>query len=455
MQYDLLIQGGTLVLPGEGLAAGDIAIADGRIAAILAPGSRVSAERTLDARGLHIFPGIVDPHTHIGLGNGLADWGSETRSAALGGVTTLFTYLMSGESYFPVIAENLAAAQREAVIDYGFHLVPCSEVHLAELERYASEFGVTSFKFFTSFRGDEGAYLGITGADDGYLFRYLRAVARLPGGLACVHPENIEVVWQLRRELQEAGRDDLPAWNESRPDFVEAECVSRTMIYAAQVGCPLYLVHFSSAAALREYRAGKERFPGVPFWGETCPHYLTHTSDPALGPLGKVNPPLRSPADTEALWQAIFSGLIDTIGSDHVPRPRARKTGSIWKASAGFPGLATLLPVMLSEGYHQRGLPLDRIAELCATNPARALGVGRRKGCLHVGWDGDLTLVDLAAERTVDSAQLGSFSDYSLYEGWRLRGWPVATIVRGKVVMEEGAVVAEGGWGTYLPRRGE
>ena len=149
MQYDLLVQGGTLVLPGEGLAAGDIAIANGRIAAILAPGSVVSAERTLDARGLHVFPGIVDPHTHIGLGNGLADWGSETRSAALGGVTTLFTYLMSGESYFPVIAENLAAAQREAVIDYGFHLVPCSEVHLVELERYASEFGVTSFKFFT------------------------------------------------------------------------------------------------------------------------------------------------------------------------------------------------------------------------------------------------------------------------------------------------------------------
>lgn len=440
------------MLPGEGPVQADIAVKDGRIAALLAPGSLVDAADTVDARGLHIFPGVVDPHVHIGLANGLADWETETRSAAIGGVTSIFTYLMGGESYLPIIAENLEAARQTAIVDYGMHIVPCAEVHLAEFERYLAS-GITSFKYFTSFRGEEGAYLGITGSDDGYLFRYLREVAAAPGALACVHPENIEIVWQLRAELQAAGRDDLMAWNDSRPDYVEAECVSRTMLYAARLGAPLYLVHFSSEAALVELRAARQRFPGGTFWAETCPQYLTHTSEDPIGSLGKVNPPLRSSADVEALWAALFDGTINTIGSDHVPRKRGRKQGSIWTASAGFPGTATILPILLSEGYHRRGLPLERIASLTAANPARAMGVSHRKGTIRVGADADFALVDLDAQRTLDPAALGSFSDYSLYEGWQVRGWPVTTIRRGEVIAAGGDVVAVPGSGEYLARQ--
>jgi dihydropyrimidinase len=185
---------------------------------------------------------------------------------------------------------------------------------------------------------------------------------------------------------------------------------------------------------------------------ETCPQYLTHTSDMPIGSLGKVNPPLRSDRDREALWEAIADGLIDTIGSDHVPRRRERKTGSIWTASAGFPGTATILPLLLSEGHHKRKVPLTRIVEMCSTNPARAFGLHPRKGSLAPGADADLAIVDLSLERTASADLLGGHSDYSLYEDRVLRGWPVLTMVRGEIVMQDGKVVGPGGHGEYLRR---
>lgn len=454
MAVELLIQGGTLVVPDEGLIRADLLIQDGRIVGLRAPEAESSAERVIDATGRYVFPGLIDPHVHIGLANGLDDWETETRSAAAGGITTLFSFLMSGESYLPLIEEARAAADRLAHVDYGLHLVPCAPVHLDELDRYVAEAGITSFKYFTSFRGDEGAYLGVQGTDDGYLYDYLGRVAGYPGGVACVHPENVEIVWRLRERLQRAGRDDLAAWDESRPAAVEAECVYRALFYAEQAGCPLYLVHLSSALALRELRAWRGRFPGARVYAETCPHFLTHTAQMPLGSLGKINPPLRSAPDVEALWAAVADGTIQTIGSDHVPRRREKKRGSIWTASAGFPGTGAILPVMLSEGVHKRGLPLQRVAQLCAANPARIFGCYPQKGSLQVGSDADVTIVDLGLERRVSPETFRSYADYSLYDGWTLKGWPVLTLVRGRVVMEDGEIVGQPGHGQYVARAG-
>jgi dihydropyrimidinase len=451
-EAETLISGGTLVLPGEAEVVGDLLLRNGQIAERLPPGSGRPTDRVIDARGLHVFPGVIDPHLHIGLGAGLADWGTETASAAVGGVTTVLSFLMAGESYLPLIEKTRSVAEREAHVDFGFHLVPCSQTHLDELSQYV-DLGITSFKYFTSFRGDEGAYLGISGTDDGFLFRFLEQVAGYDGVIASIHPENIEVVWVLRERLRQAGRDDLAAWDESRPDSVEAEATFRALYYARQVGSPVYLVHISSRAALDEVRSWRRRFDHHVI-AETCPHYLTHTSDMPIRSLGKVNPPLRSDDDREAIWQGVLDGTIDTIGSDHVPRRRERKQGSIWTASAGFPGSATILPLMLSEGHHRRGLSLPRVAELCSAGPARAFGLHPRKGSLEPGADADLAIVDLGREQAATADVLQSHADYSLYEDWVLKGWPVMTVVRGEVVMNDGKVVGLPGHGRYLPRQG-
>ncbi len=450
MNVDLLLSGGKVVT-ASGIVGCDVAIVGERIVGLLEHGHGVEARRVLDVSGRHVLPGVIDPHVHIGLGNGLAEWSTETASAALGGVTTFLSFLMAGTSYLPIIEETRAAAATSAYVDYGLHVVPSTAEHLAEMDAYLAE-GICSFKYFTSFRGDEGAYLGVAGTDDGLMFEYFRQVARRPGAIACVHPENIEVVWRLRDALRAAGRDGLAAWAESRPALVEVEAIARSMFFARAAGCPLYLVHVSSALALQEIEVWRRRYPDATVYVETCPHFLTHTSNDPLGSLGKVNPPLRTTSDNDALWSAIASGVVDTIGSDHVARRYEKKTGSIWSASAGFPGTGAILPVLLSEGFHKRGIPLSRIAEVSALNPARIMGLAPRKGALEVGADADVVVVDLEAERKVDQGDFASAAAYTLYQGWSMRGWPVATIVRGTVVMTEGRVVGPPGHGRYVVR---
>lgn len=456
MEFDAVVVNGHVVMPGCGTLEADVAVKGERVAALLEPGGGAAygSARRIDASGKYVLPGVVDPHTHFGLGGGLDDWASESRSAAVGGVTTVLNFLMSSQPYDAEYRLNRDAADRLSYVDYGLHVCPSSTEHLADLPRYISEYGITSYKYFTSFRGNEGQYLGIQGTDDGYFYQYLRLVARYAGGIACLHAENIEVTWQLRRELQAAGRDDLAAWDESRPDWVEADCVQRGMLFARQTGAPLYLVHVSAALCLEEIRAARRRWPELGVYVETCPHFLTHTSDTVFTPhtLGKINPPLRHPWDVKALWAGLADGTVDTIGSDHVARRKEKKGGSIWTSSAGFPGTGAILPVLLSEGLHKRGLPVERIVELTASNPARIFGLYPRKGTLAVGADADLVVVDLEEERVCSAATFQSRADYSLYDGWTLKGWPVLTMVRGEIVMQDGRIVGRQGRAAYLPR---
>jgi dihydropyrimidinase len=455
MHFDTLVVNGQVIAPW-GAQRVDLGISLGRIAAVLEPGSPAghTAARTIDAGGRHVLPGLVDPHTHFGLAAGLADWETESRSAAAGGVTTVLNFLMSGEPYDAEYQATREAADRLSHVDYGLHLCPSTPTHLTEMPRYMGEYGITSYKYFTSFRGSEGHYLGIQGTDDGYLFQYLRLVGRHPGAVACLHTENIEVVWQLRKELQAAGRDDLGAWDASRPDWVEADCVHRGILFARQTRAPLYIVHLSAALCLDEVCSARQRWPDVQVYVETCPHFLTHSSESKLEPhtLGKINPPLRHPADVEALWAGLADGSVDTVGSDHSARRKEKKTGTIWTSAAGFPGTGAILPVLLSEGYHRRGLPLERIVELTSYNPARIFGLHPRKGHLGVGADADLVVVDLERERVCDGRTFQSHADYSLYDGWTLKGWPVLTMLRGEVIMEDRQVIGRPGAGRYLCR---
>ena len=453
MPPDTLVRGGTVVFPERGPEPADLVIGDGTIAAVLRPGEAgADAAETIDATGLHVFPGIIDAHIHFGFGEPLTEYTTETTYAAQGGVTTVLAYFLKNEAYSEIFAEQKSEAETRAFVDFGFHFSTARDVHAEEIDTYVNELGVVSFKYFMNFKGEEGRYLGLDGTDDGFFLDLLERTAQHDGVVVVAHPENIEIVSRIRRQFQAEGRDTFRDFCESKPTFTEVENMVRGMMFAEHTGASIYFPHVSCADGLDEVRRYRARYDEI--YVETCPHYLTHTMDMDLGSLGKTNPPLRSQDDVEAVWEAIADGTVDVVASDHVPRKRATKEGkNIWQSSQGFPGTATILPVLLSEGYHKRGLDLQTIAEVVCSNPAAIFGIDERKGAIAVGMDADLTLVDLEKEREVVPAELGSYSDYSIYEGWNLKGWPVRTIVRGVTVMQDGRMVdAAAGHGCYLHR---
>jgi dihydropyrimidinase len=459
MPFDLVVRGGTVVLPQTDGVAADIAISEEKIAAILAPGTEVDAAATLDATDKVVLPGVVDVHLHLGHGKDIArprvpeDAATETAAAALGGITTFIPYLMATDPFETLFDEVVQVTEAGARIDFGYHFIISTEAQLAGVPRYAREFGAPSFKIFMNNRGGEGARLGLPDIDDGFLLRLCEAAAA-NGGMVCPHPENIEAAWVLRNRLMKEdpdGRGGLRAWNASRPPFVEADAVQRAGLFARETGARLYIVHTSSRAALDA--ALRARAAGTAITIETCPHYLTHDVEWEGGDVGKINPPLREADDCAALWDGVVSGDIDTVATDHVHRDLSAKAGGIWKASPGCGGLETLLPVMLSDGYHEHEIPLGRIAALLSSAPADAMGLSHCKGRIEVGLDADLAIVDLAREYPYRRADVRSSAGYSIYEGRRFKGRVVHTLVRGRFVLRDGALIDDAvGTGRYISR---
>jgi dihydroorotase-like cyclic amidohydrolase len=457
--YDLIVRRGDAILPGRGRTACDIAVRGGRIAAVLAPGEAARAAREIDAKGLVVFPGVIDAHLHLGHGKDISrprepiDADRETAAAAKGGVTCCIPYLLSTEPYEGLFKEVVGVTEAGARIDFGYHFIISTEAQLAGIPAYVEE-GVPTFKIFMNNRGGEGSRLGLPDIDDGYLFRLCEAAAR-NNGMVCPHPETIEIAWVLRERAKAAdpdGKGGLATWNATRPPFVEADAVQRAGYIARVAGAPLYVVHTSSAEALA---AGiRQREAGTRLFIETCPHYLTHDVGSKEGVIAKVNPPLREASDREALWRGILDGEVDTIATDHAHRDLTSKEGGIWGASPGGPGMDTLLPVMLSEGHHKRGLSLERIAALTSGNPARIMGFADRKGAIAPGLDADLALVDLGASWTLERKDVVSSAGYSLYEGHTFKGRVLHTLVRGREVLSEGQLVdAAVGHGRFVPRK--
>ncbi|MDO9436362.1 dihydroorotase family protein [Hydrogenophaga sp.] len=449
-----VLRGGTVVSAGQEPSARDILIEDGRIGAVLEPGAAVAAgvqERRID--GLHVFPGLIEAHMHFGFGEKITEYQTETAHAAIGGFTTVLAYFLNNEAYGDVYRREQAYARPRAHTDYGFHFSAASELHIQELGAYVKDHGVTSFKYFMNFKGEEGRYLGLDGTDDGYFHALLAEAARTGGVTVVCHTENIEIVNRLRNAQLDKGLENLQQWEAIKPPITEAEACIKAMLFAETLGATIYIPHMSSRMGLDEVRRWRSRYDRV--YVETCPHYLTHTSDMDLGGMGKANPPFRSQAEQDALWEGLFDGSIDVVASDHCPRKRATKDKSLWLASQGFPGTATILPVLLHEGYHKRGLPLSRICELVSTNPARIFGIDDRKGSIAPGMDADITLVDLNLERTVHHEDLLSYSDYSIYDGWTFKGWAVETILRGKTTMKDGRLTGTAGDGQYLFRHND
>jgi dihydropyrimidinase len=457
-EIELRLAGGTVLLPGIGLQEADILISNGRITALTAPGGGAAAAETASVAGLTVLPGAVDGHVHLGHGSDISrprapsDAASETAAAAVGGVTCIIPYVMSAETYADQLDELRQVTEAGARVDFGFHFVIATDAQLAELPEYIAA-GVPTAKLFMNIRGDEGARLGLPGTDDGFLFRLLETLAA-HGGMLCPHPENIEVAWILRDRVLAAdpeGKGGLATWNETRPPFVEADALQRACYFGRITGAPVHAVHTSSGEALAA--AIRQRKAGARVSIETCIHYLTHDITSDVGVIGKVNPPLRTPEDREALWQGIRDGEIDTIGTDHIHRPVSSKEGGIWKAQPGFPGLDAFLPALITEGHVRRGIPLERLVELVSSNPARAMGLAPRKGVIAPGADADLAILDMDASWIVDRSALATDAGFSIYEGHEMACRVTHTLSRGRFVVRDGVLQdATVGAGRFLAR---
>jgi dihydropyrimidinase len=450
-RFDLRLAGGQALLP-EGLSDADVLVRDGRIARVCSPGDGADAAEVVPVRGLTVLPGVVDAHVHLGQDITVPktpdEARAETEAAAAGGVCTLIAYLMKAEPYDDVFPDTVALMEAHAAIDFGFHFCIVTREQLEALPHYVGDLGVSSFKFFMNFRGDEGSYLGLPGNDDGFLYDLLRGAAAA-GAMVDPHGENIEIVWNLRARALPDGLSPLAVWNHVRPDFVESEAQQRAAFLASVAGASMYAVHVTNAQTLDVLERQRDRYPGI--FLETCPHYLTHDVESELGAVAKVNPPLRTAADREALWGAVADGRIDVIGSDHVPRHVSAKSEDIWKASAGFPGLQTLLPVLITEGHHKRGIPLARVVDAVTRAPARTFGLWPRKGAIAPGADADFAIVDLDGRQTVRAESQRSAAGYTIYEGWELGCTVEHTLVRGRFVVRDSEIVGDGG-GRYQPR---
>jgi dihydroorotase-like cyclic amidohydrolase len=472
-RYDIAILNGTAVVPHVGPVRCDVAVRDGRIAALADEIPAAGADAVIDARGQLVLPGAVDSHFHIGIYRDLAaDAESETASALAGGVTTVLSYFRTGSHYLnksgpyrTIFPEVLAATAGHAFTDYGYHIGIMTADQLDEVDWLVAEQGVGSFKYYMFYKGlnltsdsTRGtAYTMSDWYDLGHLYLLMRQVAAAAarhgdrGRISLsLHCEQAELIRVFIDEVKRAAGRGLEAYHRSRPPLTERLSIAEAMVLAAETGCPVNLLHLSSADAVVAGAAGRREHPGLDIRLETTLHHLALTYDTAGGIAGKVNPPIRSEQDRQALWQAVRDGRIDTVVSDHACCSEEDKAGDLWSALPGFGGTALLYPYLVSEAP-RHGVSLTRVVELASANPARAFGLYPRKGALAVGADADLVVLDPEREQVVSPDVLHSAQDFTPFAGLRVRGWPSHTLLRGRVVFQDGELRG-GPSGRYIER---
>lgn len=432
---DVVVRGGTLVTGG--LPQADIAIEDGKIVAIgrELPGT---AEE-IDARGLHVFPGLIDAHLHFNE-PGRTEWeGAATGSRALAaGGGTLFFDMPLNSTPCTVNADAFdrkhAALAESSITDFGLWggLIPGNLSEMAEL----ADRGVVGFKAFLC----DSGLPEFPRADDFTLLEGLREAARL-GLPVAVHAESHEITKGLAQRLVPQERGSIRAFLDSRPVVAELEAIQRATLLAGEAGAKLHIVHISSGRGVA--LAAEARARGVDVSIETCPHYLYFTEEDVerLGAVAKCAPPLRDAVEQRALWTQLLAGTIDIVASDHSPAPPGMKSGDFGKAWGGIAGVQSTLAVLLDHGHHCRQLSLDRISSLVSTVPARRFRIPG-KGEIAVGMDADLALVDVSRSTQLQPKDLMQRHALSPYVGSLFRGSVVRTIRRGETIFTSGDITA-------------
>jgi len=422
--YDLIVRGGTLLTP-SGRVGADLAVRDGRIAGLGDHGADRAAE-VIDAAGLHVLPGVIDTQVHFREPGHehKEDLESGTRAAALGGVTTVFE--MPNTKPSTITAENLAdkldRARGRAWTDHAFFVGAAAE-NLGELARLERRPGCCGVKIFM---GSSTGSLLVD--DDETLLQVLLAGRRR----AAVHAEDEE---RLRERLAlvrgGANVDQHPVW---RDEQVALKATTRLMALARHAGRPVHVLHVTTGEEMAVLADNKDLATV-----EVTPQHLTLAAPACyerLGTFAQMNPPIRGQEQRDALWRAVAGGVVDVVGSDHAPHSREEKAGDYPATPSGMPGVQTLLPLLLDHVNAGR-LSLERLVDLTSAGAQRIYGLAG-KGRIALGYDADLTLVDLEARREITGDWLASKCGWSPFEGMTVTGWPMATVVRGRVVMREG-----------------
>lgn len=457
LSCDLLLTGGTLVLP-DGCHAADLAITDGRISAVLPSGATAStrAAAVMDVGGLHVLPGAIDTHVHTrypGI-DAREDFASGTAAAALGGITTLFEMPISrlpansGAS----LTRRAELMAPHAYIDYALYGGAGHE-NLNDIASQA-EAGAIAFKTFLQppppTRLDE--FFGLWCTDEAALVDVMRAVGRT-GLRHAFHCEHAGMAAAFTRQVEASGHTTGRAHALSRPSVVEEVSAAMVLALAGALGTRVQVVHVSSPRTLRLVADARAR--GVDATAETCPPYLYFTDEALdrLGAFAKCNPPLRSDADRLGMWQGVAAGLVACIGTDHSPfldDEKARGHDPISSAPPGLCGLEVLVPLMLT-GVHDRRITLPEAARLLSSGAAELFHLST-KGRIAPSADADFTIVDMAASWTYDHKQAATQSrgNMRIYDGLTMHGRVIHTVVRGAVVVRDGALTGAPGHGRFV-----
>jgi dihydropyrimidinase len=452
----ILIEGGRIVTSGDDYVA-DVYIEDETITTI-GESLDVDADRVIDAAGMYLLPGCIDPHTHLDMPFGgtvtIDDYLSGQVSAAFGGTTCHvdFAIQSKGQSIAAGIDEWHAKAKDKAVIDYGFHIIvtDLNEATFDELETLPDQ-GVTSYKLMM-------AYKNVLMVDDSTLFKVMELATRT-GALVMVHAENGDAIDVLVGQALADGNTE-PRWHAlTRPPELEGEATNRAIQLAHVAGCPLYVVHVTCKEAVDPIKTARDK--GWPVWGETCTQYFfvdqTFLDRPNFeGAKYVYSPPARHKSNEDLLWNAVRTDALSAISTDHCAflfdGQKTLGKDDFSKIPNGGPGLEDRLIMIHHFGVSEGRISLNRMVELLATNPAKLFGLYPRKGTIAAGSDADIVIFNPEKELTISAATHHSKSDYNLYEGTRVVGGPEIVLSRGQVLVEDGELRVAPGVGRFVER---
>ena len=461
MTFDTVIIGSHVVLP-TGIVDKNIVLDDGKI--ITLTNEIPSCDLKINADELLAIPGVIDPHVHYGVYSPIEQAAvSESHAAAIGGITTMMRMIRLGDSYKKSLLSQLDASSKSHYVDYTAHASIFNHQQVDEM-KYCVENGITSFKLYMNLGGDVGhVYMEMQPGKNLLQEQHvevnseiIQRVVEEAASLRCplvVHAEDYEECACGIKKAKKKNLDGLPAWSKSRPTESESKSIKTISKFARDSNCVLYFAHIGSRRALEQINEEKKN--GTKILTETCPHYLTLSHEKQEGYLAKVMPPVRSKDDVSFVWNTINQNQIDTVGTDHVANQLKLKLdgNTVWDALAGFPSIGVSLSLLLSEGVNKNRITISQLTNLTSLNAAKIFGMYPAKGSLETNSDADITLVDLKKEQKATSELFGGFSDYTVYQDWKLKGWPVKTIVRGEVVSEDFQVVGKQGYGKLVPRK--
>lgn len=477
MKVDLIINNGMICADGT-MIQGGVAVKDGIIVSI-GDMDGYESDKTYDAGGKLVLPGVIDPHTHLGIdkdeeGNFypasrfFTDCKTESQTAVVGGVTTFNTTVRNPDpGDFTAKMEIVRGAWKEAYCDMKYYGGVANDEEVAQFNEYRKRGICSTPKLYLGFRGEAAAVFGhpIDGYSVDFIYRAFRDFKAQDGPInVMVHAEDTfikEEVEKVMRDKQPVGENWAEVFNEYNPGVCEVMDLCKTAWISQYTNCPLYIVHISAKETVENLEWFLEK--GFDITGETCLHYLLFSTDDPIAytdenwnKQAKVSPPIRKDKDRDALWEGIRKGVITCVGTDHVNYSpwmnKLDEPGHFWEVQCGCgDGMSTLMTGVFTEGVHKRHiLDVPAFCKLMSENPAKAMGIYPKKGAIKVGADADIVVFDPNEEWVFDSTKTYSTHVGSLYDGYKFKGRAVSTFVRGIHVAEKGKIIISEPIGEYV-----